>query len=186
MEEIEFDRKLKKAFKELDKKYEEEFIPCTVNLMKWCEVAGKPRHYNWIVNLITKKCEENEAYYDYLRLNSDFIVCLDKDGLFLFSDILADFFGLDNVRSLWQCMRDSDEYEHLFYDIEQCTHNFGDEELELLKDGYMHPKNEHEEEVCKRILGIINAEQERRKPLIIRKVNEVLKLKGIMRYDDGK
>ncbi len=34
--------------------------------------------------------------------------------------------------------------------------------------------------------NIINAEQERRKPLIIRKVNEVLKLKGIMRYDDCK
>jgi len=186
MEEIEFDRnfgrKLKKAFKELDKKHEGEFIPCTVNLMKMCEIAKKPQHYNWIVNLIAKKCEENEAYYDYLRLDSDFMMCFDKDGLFLFSDILADFFGLENMRSLWQYMDAIDKCNHGYYEIEQYMRTLNDEELENKKVSYMFPKGEVEQH----ILSIINAEQERRKPLIIRKVNEVLKLKGIMKYDDGK
>ncbi len=36
------------------------------------------------------------------------------------------------------------------------------------------------------VFNNIIAEQELRKPLIIRKFNEVLKLKGIMKYDDGK
>lgn len=164
MEEIRnFDRKLKKTFKKLNKKHEREFVPCSVNLLKWCETAGIPQNYNWIVNLITKECDEDETYYDYLRFNVDFTVHLDQNGVFLFSDILSDFFGLDNVRSLWRYMSDLDKYERTYYDIEQCTHTLSDEELGAIKDNYMHPKDEYEEEVCKRILDIINTEQERRK-----------------------
>ncbi|MDE6788476.1 MAG: hypothetical protein K2J47_04055 [Ruminococcus sp.] len=164
MEEIRnFDRKLKKVFKKLNRQHEGEFVPCSVNLLKWCEKAEMPQNYNWIVNLLFKECDEDETCYDYIKLDSDFIVNLDQNGVFLFSDVLADFFGLDNVRRLWRYMSASDKYERTYYDVEQCTHTLSDEELESVKGNYMHPKNEYEEEVCKRILGIINAEQERRK-----------------------
>lgn len=179
MEEIElgknFERKLKKAFKQLDRQHDGEFVPCTTSLMKMCEIAGKPQHYNWIVNLITKKCEENESYYDYLRLDSDFMMCFDKDGLFLFSDILSDFFGLDNVRGLWQYMSALDEYERTCYDIKQYVHTLSDEKLESLKNDFT--KNY---EADRLVLGIINAEQERRKHPVKEKLSKLLKPKGIM------
>lgn len=169
-----FDRKLKKAFRQLDRQHEGEFVPVVVSLMKMCEIAGKPKHYSWIVNLITKKCEENESYYDYLRLDSDFMVWFDKDGLFLFSEILADFFGLDNIRDLWEYMNVEDKYRHDLYDIVQCIHAMTDEALEEAKNIYI----SQADEIDRYIFNHIIAEQERRKHPVAEKINQLLKRKG--------
>lgn len=173
MEEIRnFSRKLKKAFKKLNKKHKGEFVPCSVNLLEWCKKAEITQNYNWIVNLLFEECNEDETCYDYIKFDSDFIVNLDQNGVFLFCDILSDFFGTDSVLSLYRYMRDSDKYERTYYDIEQCTYKLSNEELESVKDNYMNPKNEYEESVCNRILGIISAEQERRKhPIKVALVN---------------
>lgn len=182
MEKIElgknFDRKLKKAFKQLDRQHEGEFVPVTASLMKMCEIAGKPQHYNWIVNLITKKCEENESYYDYLRLDSDFMVCFDKKGLSLFRDILSDFFGLDNICDLWEYMSALDEYKHTCYDIKQYVYTLSDEELKSFKNVFT--KDDKGDRFILDVIDIINAEQERRKHPVKEKLSKLLKPKGIM------
>ena len=159
-------RKIQRALKSNAKRVASsgKFIPYTVSLQRWCEAYGVPKHFSWIRNLILTELDENEELRDYVRLDADlYDLHLDHDGVFIFSHILQDFFGLEQVRAMWRYLSAKNEEDKLFFKIKKCLEQVSQEELQMYEKTWTSYAAGHENiDTVQKVLNIIHDEQKNR------------------------
>lgn len=143
---------------------EDEYIPYTVSVSKWCNAFGIPERFNWIRNLIIQEAEEDEELNHYIFLSPDiYDIRLDNYGVFIFSHILGDFFGIDHVRSMWRYLNSLNEENKAIYDLKQCLKNASDEEIKECEKLAITFQSEHKEsDMVQEIVDVVHREQKKR------------------------
>lgn len=141
-----------------------EYIPYTVSLQRWCEAYGVPKHFDWIRNLILTELDESEELGEYVGLDAGlYDLHLDHDGVFIFSHILQDFFGLEQVRKMWHYLSAKNKENKLFFEIRKHLEQASQEELQTYEKTWTSYAAEHPElETAREILVMIQNEQKSR------------------------
>lgn len=160
-------KKIQRALrKEAKKDHSGEFIPYTISLQKWCELYGVPKHFDWIKNLILTKLEkdEDEDLGDYILFDADFYdLHFSHDGIFIFSDILQDFFGLERVRQMWKYIKALNEESKILFDVKQCLKSVSDERLQEYENTWTSYAAENSGiEMAQKVLSLIRDEKNSR------------------------
>lgn len=158
-------KKIQRALrKEAKKDHSGEFIPYTVSLQQWCKLHGVPKHFDWIKNLILTELEHDEDVGDYILLDADFCdIRLNSDGILIFSDILQDFFGLDQIRAMLRYLKAANEEAKILFDVKQHLKIVSNEQLQEYEDTWTSYNAENDGiETAQKVLSLIRDEKNSR------------------------
>lgn len=145
----------------------DDFVPYTSSIYEICKIVNKPEYFAQIRNRILREMEENESVGDYIRIdpsNPDDI-CLDDDGIFIFSEILMCYFDENLVRDLWKYVRELNKHQRILYEFDISIRSSTVKQLKTMLEKYVAyiPKSEGEEEAKKEVLNKIKIELNNRK-----------------------
>ncbi len=123
-EKIKIDIAIRKTLRQVQKQHQEfPFLtPYSVRLDKWLEdYQGDTSRLDWLYSLLLNQ-EESELAGQHLYLDYDdsgnIQLSLGEDGVFLFSDILQDFFSLDEVRAMWKQLNSRNKIVRVYQDLQ--------------------------------------------------------------------
>lgn len=97
--------------------------PSTVSLEKWLELyQGDTSRLDWLYSELLEYADENESAGNslYMRMNKDGIISfhLDEIGVFWFSDILQQFFSLQEVKQMQKFLKSENAIVRFYQDLQ--------------------------------------------------------------------
>ena len=140
------------------------FIPYTVSLQKWCNSYGVPKHFDWVRNLILNEMDGDAELGAHVYLDADFYdLHLDSDGIFVFSHILNDFFGVEQVRAMRHYLNQRNTEAKLLFEIKSLVRNASPAKLNEYETAWTNCVSEHGRlEFARQVLDLIKREKARR------------------------
>ena len=184
MNEDQLNKKIANKIKKI--KPDKGFTPYTMSLYKLCEQTGKPEYFNQIRNRIYRELEENESLSDYVRISTDHLenIFLCNDGVLIFSEILIDYFGEVEIKSIWMHMRELNKISKQEYDNEHMFDNFSISDLlyfiKVAKDPNL-VNLKDEKEIAARKIMIEKAQAELKKRNVFKWGTEIAKILKIIK-----
>lgn len=148
--------------------------PSTVSLEKWLErYQGDTSRLDWLYSELLEYADENESAGNslYMRVDEAGTVSfwLDEVGVFWFSDILQEFFSLQEVRQMQQYLKSENAIVRFYQDLQTTIENMDTNELKEYQRKWKHIQDNGDtaHETKRDILKMIDAELKKRKGLIL-------------------
>ena len=171
-ENVKFKMAVKKKMKQAEAKNEAmPFLnPVTVSLEKWLELyQGDTSRLDWLYSELLEYADENESAGNSLFMQMDkngtVSFRLDEIGVFWFSDILQEFFSLQEVRQMQQYLKSENAIVRVYQDVQTTIENMDTNELKEYQRKWKHIQDNSDtaHETKRDILKMIDAELRNRK-----------------------
>lgn len=148
--------------------------PSTVSLEKWLELyQGDTSRLDWLYSELLEYADENESAGNslYMRMNKDGIISfhLDEVGVFWFSDILQEFFSLQEVRQMQQYLKSENAIVRFYQDLQTAISGMDTDSLKEYRRKWkcVQDNSDTAQEIKQNIFKMINTELKKRKGLIL-------------------
>jgi len=148
--------------------------PSTVSLEKWLErYQGDTSRLDWLYSELLEYADENESAGNslYMRMDKNGAVSfwLDEVGVFWFSDILQEFFSLQEVRQMQQYLKSENAIVRFYQDLQTAISGMDTDSLKEYRCEWKRVQDNSDtaQEIKQNIFKMINTELKKRKGLIL-------------------
>lgn len=132
-------------------------------------IKGDTNRLDWLISEILNYTLENESAANSLYVSQEdsgaFSYHLDEIGVFWFSDILQDFFTLNEVRQMWQELKSRNAVVRFYEDVQLYIKSRDTDSLKEYRCKWenIQDNSDTAKEIQKNILTLISAELKSRK-----------------------
>lgn len=144
--------------------------PVTVSLEKWLELyQGDTSRLDWLYSELLEYADGNESAGNslYIRMDKNDIISfqLDEIGVFWFSDILQEFFSLQEVRQMQQYLKSENAIVRFYQDLQTAISGMDTDSLKEYRQKWEHIQNNSDtaQEAKQNVFKLIDAELRTRK-----------------------
>lgn len=144
--------------------------PVTVSLEKWLELyQGDTSRLDWLYSELLEYADENESAGNslYMRMDKNGIISfhLDEIGVFWFSDILQEFFSLQEVRQMQQYLKSENAIVRFYQDLQTAISGMDTDSLKEYQQKWEHIQDNSDtaQEAKQNVFKLIDAELRTRK-----------------------
>lgn len=148
--------------------------PSTVSLEKWLELyQGDTSRLDWLYSELLEYADENESAGNslYMRMDKNGIISfhLDEIGVFWFSDILQEFFSLQEVRQMQQYLKSENAIVRFFHDLQTAISGMDTDSLKEYRQKWEHIQGNSDtaQKAKQNVFKLIDTELKKRKGLIL-------------------
>lgn len=148
--------------------------PSTVSLEKWLErYHGDTSRLDWLYSELLEYADENESAGNSLLMQMDkngtVSFWLDEIGIFVFSDILQEFFSLQEVGHMLKFLKSENAIVRFYQDLQTVIENMDTNSLKEYRYRWESVQTESDtaKEIKKNVFKLIDAELKKRKGLIL-------------------
>lgn len=148
--------------------------PSTVSLEKWLEhYQGDTSRLDWLYSELLEYADENESAGNslYMRVDKAGTVSfwLDEVGVFWFSDILQQFFSLQEVKQMQKFLKSENAIVRFYQDLQIAISGMDTDSLKEYRQKWEHIQDNSDtaHEIKRNIFKMIDAELKKRKGLIL-------------------
>ena len=139
--------------------------PSTVSLEKWLErYQGDTSRLDWLYSELLEHADENESAGNslYMRMDKNGIISfhLDEIGVFWFSDILQEFFSLQEVRQMQQYLKSENAIVRFYQDLQTAISGMDTDSLKEYRQKWEHIQDNSDtaQEAKQNVFKLIDAE----------------------------
>lgn len=148
--------------------------PSTVSLEKWLELyQGDTSRLDWLYSELLEYADENESAGNslYMRMDKNGIISfhLDEIGVFWFSDILQQFFSLQEVKQMQKFLKSENAIVRFYQDLQITIEIMDTDSLKEYRHKWerVQGNSNTAQEIKRNIFKMIDAELKKRKGLIL-------------------
>ena len=148
--------------------------PSTVSLEKWLELyQGDTSRLDWLYSELLEYADENESAGNslFMRMDKNGIISfhLDEVGVFWFSDILQEFFSLQEVGHMLKFLKSENAIVRFYQDLQTVIENMDTNSLKEYRYRWesVQTENDTAKKKKKNVFKLIDAELKKRKGLIL-------------------
>ena len=148
--------------------------PSMVSLEKWLErYQGDTSRLDWLYSELLEYADENESAGNslYMRMDKNGIISfhLDEIGIFVFSDILQEFFSLQEVGHMLKFLKSENAIVRFYQDLQTVIENMDTNSLKEYRHKWerVQGNSNTAQEIKRDIFKMIDAELKKRKGLIL-------------------
>lgn len=148
--------------------------PSMVSLEKWLErYQGDTSRLDWLYSELLEYADENESAGNslYMRMDKNGIISfhLDEIGIFVFSDILQEFFSLQEVGHMLKFLKSENAIVRFYQDLQTVIENMDTNSLKEYRHKWerVQGNSNTAQEIKWDIFKMIDAELKKRKGLIL-------------------
>lgn len=144
--------------------------PSTVSLEKWLErYQGDTSRLDWLYSELLEYADENESAGNslFMRMDKNGIISfhLDEVGVFWFSDILQQFFSLQEVKQMQKFLKSENAIVRFYQDLQTAISGMDTDSLKEYRQKWEHIQDNSDtaQKAKQNVFKLIDTELQNRK-----------------------